>query len=209
MLLYFGLMLGWMRLAERQRSTFSQYKMRGGILFFTWPSMFVLTLGLAPSPGLPCHCSVTEVPLLLPYHPYIYLHQTGCRPSNDFKISFMQIIPLSEGSFTIDGTKNLFHFNTATDDLQQRPVGSLSCGDTICIVTQRYCSNWCRLGFANADGSLQIHQNLMNNGINPMDVTKVLMSHLHKDHSNAVWPIPTSCCTSSFWVFPKCGLLCK
>jgi glyoxylase-like metal-dependent hydrolase (beta-lactamase superfamily II) len=39
------------------------------------------------------------------------------------------------------------------------------------------------LGFHNADGNLQIHQNLIDNDINPLDVTKVLMSHLHKDHA--------------------------
>ena len=100
----------------------------------------------------------------------------------------MQIIPLSEGAFTIDSTKQFIPFNKAQDDLQQRPVGSLlveiqpfaiiTLKDIIVIDTG--------LGFCNADGSLQIHQNLMDNGINPMEVTKVLMSHLHKDHSGGV-----------------------
>ena len=31
-----------------------------------------------------------------------------------------------------------------------------------------------------------LHQNLINNGIDPMEVTKVLMSHLHKDHSGGI-----------------------
>jgi len=35
-------------------------------------------------------------------------------------------------------------------------------------------------------GVLQIHQNLIDNNINPLDVTKVLLSHLHKDHSGGV-----------------------
>jgi glyoxylase-like metal-dependent hydrolase (beta-lactamase superfamily II) len=42
------------------------------------------------------------------------------------------------------------------------------------------------LGFSNSEGVLQIHQNLLNNGINPLEVTKVLMSHLHKDHSGGI-----------------------
>jgi glyoxylase-like metal-dependent hydrolase (beta-lactamase superfamily II) len=42
------------------------------------------------------------------------------------------------------------------------------------------------LGFSNPDGTLQIHQNLLNNGIGPLEVTKVLLSHLHKDHSGGV-----------------------
>ncbi len=100
----------------------------------------------------------------------------------------MKIIPLSEGSFTIDGTKKFIPFNTATDDLQQRPVGSLLVEiQPFCIVTSKdILVIDAGLGFTLADGSLQIHQNLMDNGINPMEVTKVLMSHLHKDHSGGV-----------------------
>ena len=37
----------------------------------------------------------------------------------------MTIVPLSEGSFTIDHTKAFVPFNKSTDDLQQRPTGSL------------------------------------------------------------------------------------
>ena len=37
----------------------------------------------------------------------------------------MKIIPLSEGSFTIDKTKLFVPFDEGTDDLQKRPVGSL------------------------------------------------------------------------------------
>jgi glyoxylase-like metal-dependent hydrolase (beta-lactamase superfamily II) len=42
------------------------------------------------------------------------------------------------------------------------------------------------LGFTNKEGVLQIHQHLMDNGINPSEVTKVLLSHLHKDHAGGV-----------------------
>ena len=41
------------------------------------------------------------------------------------------------------------------------------------------------LGFEQ-DGTLQIHKNLMDNGINPSEVTKVLMTHLHKDHAGGI-----------------------
>ena len=41
------------------------------------------------------------------------------------------------------------------------------------------------LGFSQ-QGELQIHRNLKANGIQPADVTKVLMSHLHKDHAGGV-----------------------
>ena len=100
----------------------------------------------------------------------------------------MKIIPLSEGSFTIDKTKQFIPFDTQKDDLQQRPVGSLLVEiQPFCIVTKNdILVIDTGLGFSNSDGTLQIHQNLMNNGINPMDVTKVLMSHLHKDHSGGI-----------------------
>src|SRR5207302_2425623 len=42
------------------------------------------------------------------------------------------------------------------------------------------------LGFADPDGHLQIHKNLSAHGISASDVTKVLMSHLHKDHSGGM-----------------------
>jgi glyoxylase-like metal-dependent hydrolase (beta-lactamase superfamily II) len=41
------------------------------------------------------------------------------------------------------------------------------------------------LGFEK-NGKPQLHQNLINNGINPRDVTKILLTHLHKDHAGGV-----------------------
>ncbi|MFN8250606.1 MAG: rod shape-determining protein RodA [Ferruginibacter sp.] len=54
MLLYFGLMLRMVLLAERQRSTFSRVYMYCvvGILFFHVALNVCMTLGLAPSPGI-------------------------------------------------------------------------------------------------------------------------------------------------------------
>lgn len=99
----------------------------------------------------------------------------------------MQIIPLSEGAFTIDKTKRFVPFDLEKDDLQQRPTGSLlvevqpfavvTAEDILVIDTG--------LGFSK-DGVLQIHQNLRNAGIEPGSVTKVLMSHLHKDHAGGI-----------------------
>lgn len=99
----------------------------------------------------------------------------------------MKIIPLSEGTFTIDKTKIFVPFDTAVDDLQQRSLGSLlvevqpfaiiTSKDILLIDTG--------LGFSR-NGELQIHYNLKANGIDPASVTKVLMSHLHKDHAGGV-----------------------
>jgi glyoxylase-like metal-dependent hydrolase (beta-lactamase superfamily II) len=100
----------------------------------------------------------------------------------------MKIIPLSEGSFTIDTTKVFVPFNTDKDDLQQRPVGSLlvEIQPFVIITSKDIILIDTGLGFSNSDGTLQIHQNLFDSGIGPMEVTKVLMSHLHKDHSAGV-----------------------
>jgi len=101
----------------------------------------------------------------------------------------MKIIPLSEGAFTIDASKKMVPFNKAKDDLQLRTTGSLlveiqpfaiiTSNDIIVIDTG--------LGFNMPDGTLQIHQNLLNNGIGPLEVTKVLLSHLHKDHAGGIY----------------------
>jgi glyoxylase-like metal-dependent hydrolase (beta-lactamase superfamily II) len=99
----------------------------------------------------------------------------------------MTIIPLSEGAFTIDKTKIFVPFELEQDDLQARPIGSLlvevqpfvviTKNDIILIDTG--------LGFYK-NNQLQIHQNLLSKGISPKKVTKVLMSHLHKDHAGGV-----------------------
>ncbi|MEP7143949.1 MAG: MBL fold metallo-hydrolase [Ferruginibacter sp.] len=100
----------------------------------------------------------------------------------------MKIIPLSEGAFTVDKTKQFIPFDKAADDLQQRPVGSLLVEiQPFCIVTANdIIIIDTGLGFSDTIGVLQIHQNLLSNGINPMEVTKVLLSHLHKDHSGGI-----------------------
>jgi glyoxylase-like metal-dependent hydrolase (beta-lactamase superfamily II) len=100
----------------------------------------------------------------------------------------MKIIPLSEGAFTIDKTKQFIPFDLEKDDLQQRPTGSLlvEIQPFVIITSKDILLLDTGLGFTNPNGRLQLHQNLLNNGIDPSDVTKVLMSHLHKDHSGGI-----------------------
>jgi glyoxylase-like metal-dependent hydrolase (beta-lactamase superfamily II) len=99
----------------------------------------------------------------------------------------MQIIPLSEGAFTIDKSKRFIPFDLEKDDLQERPTGSLLVEvQPFCVVTaEDILIIDTGLGFTR-DGVLQIHQNLRNAGIDPANVTKVLMSHLHKDHAGGI-----------------------
>ena len=99
----------------------------------------------------------------------------------------MKIIPLSEGAFTVDKSKLFEPFDKSKDDLQERNTGSLlvevqpfavvTNEDVIVLDTG--------LGFEQ-NGVPQIHHNLMNAGINPGEVTKVFMSHLHKDHAGGI-----------------------
>jgi glyoxylase-like metal-dependent hydrolase (beta-lactamase superfamily II) len=42
------------------------------------------------------------------------------------------------------------------------------------------------LGFTDENGQLQIHKNLASHGINATDITKVLLTHLHKDHTGGI-----------------------
>lgn len=100
----------------------------------------------------------------------------------------MKIIPLSEGSFTIDKTKVFIPFDDNQHDIQERTKGSLlvEVQPFLVITDHDVLLLDAGLGFKSETGVLQIHQNLMDNGINPSEVTKVLMSHLHKDHSGGV-----------------------
>lgn len=100
----------------------------------------------------------------------------------------MQIIPLSEGSFTIDKTKVFVPFDTEKEILNNRPIGSLlveiqpflviTDKDIILIDTG--------LGYNLPNGKPQLYHTLEQAGYNPSQVTKVLMSHLHKDHAGGI-----------------------
>lgn len=99
----------------------------------------------------------------------------------------MQIIPLSEGAFTIDKTKRFVPFDLDKDDLQQRPSGSLlvEIQPFAVVTTEDILVIDTGLGFSH-QGVPQIHENLHKAGIDPANVTKVLMSHLHKDHAGGL-----------------------
>ncbi len=99
----------------------------------------------------------------------------------------MKIIPLSEGSFTIDKTKIFIPFNLNNDELQNRSTGSLlvEVQPFVIITSKDILLIDTGLGFRK-NNELQIHQNLKANGIQPEQITKVLISHLHKDHAGGI-----------------------
>lgn len=98
------------------------------------------------------------------------------------------IFPLSEGSFTIGYDKVFVPFDTENEQLSDRPTGSLLVevqpfliqlpGDLLLLDTG--------LGFSNAQGIMQLHENIRRHGFEPEQVTKVLVSHLHKDHAGGL-----------------------
>lgn len=99
-----------------------------------------------------------------------------------------KVFPLSEGVFTVGHDKQFVPFSIESDELTDRPTGSLlveilpflvvTKKDLVLLDTG--------LGFANEDGTLQIHANLRKIGYEPGQVTKVLLSHLHKDHAGGI-----------------------
>ncbi|RXK83503.1 MBL fold metallo-hydrolase [Filimonas effusa] len=99
----------------------------------------------------------------------------------------MKVIPLSEGSFTVDKTKVLVPFNMDTDDIQNRAAGSLlvEVQPFVVITEKDILLLDAGLGFS-VEGELQLIRNLRENGIEPAQITKVLMTHLHKDHAGGV-----------------------
>lgn len=100
----------------------------------------------------------------------------------------MTILPLSEGSFTIDATKVFVPFDKDTDDLQQRPTGSLlvEVQPFLVISGRHHILLDTGLGFTLPDGEMQIMANLRKYGVDATDITHVLLSHLHRDHAGGV-----------------------
>jgi len=100
----------------------------------------------------------------------------------------MKIIPLSEGTFTIDKTKLFVPFDEEKHELQERPVGSLlvEVQPFVVITEKDVLLLDTGLGFTNKNGVLQIHQNMIDAGIEPTSISKVLLTHLHKDHAGGV-----------------------
>ena len=100
----------------------------------------------------------------------------------------MQIIPLSEGSFTIDKSKVFVPFDTQNEVLNSRPIGSLlvEIQPFVVITSKDIILIDTGLGYNLPDGTPQLHNNLLKHGINPSQITKVLMSHLHKDHAGGI-----------------------
>jgi glyoxylase-like metal-dependent hydrolase (beta-lactamase superfamily II) len=99
----------------------------------------------------------------------------------------MQIFPLGEGSYSVDATKKFIPFDPQTDNPKDRPASLfihvnpflVKTADGLVLLDTG-------LGFKNTNNELLLHQHIRNAGFEPDDVTLVLMSHLHYDHSGGL-----------------------
>jgi glyoxylase-like metal-dependent hydrolase (beta-lactamase superfamily II) len=99
----------------------------------------------------------------------------------------MKIFALGEGSYSVDATKKFIPFNPETDSAKDRPASLfihvnpfLVKTDTDLILLDT------GLGYKDTRDELFIHQHIRNAGFEPDDVTLVIMSHLHYDHSGGL-----------------------
>lgn len=99
----------------------------------------------------------------------------------------MKAFPLYEGTYSVDQSKKFIPFDPAVHSRSERP-GSLfisvqpfliDTGKELVLLDSG-------LGFTNQQDELILHQNIRNQGYDPADVSKVLMSHLHVDHSSGM-----------------------
>lgn len=99
----------------------------------------------------------------------------------------MKIIPLSEGAFSVDKSKLFVPFELGMDNMQSRPEGSLlvEIQPFVLVTSKDVLLLDTGLGFVKK-GQLQIYQNLEANQLDYLKVTKVLLTHLHKDHGGGI-----------------------
>jgi glyoxylase-like metal-dependent hydrolase (beta-lactamase superfamily II) len=99
----------------------------------------------------------------------------------------MKIFALGEGSYSVDATKKFIPFDPLTDNPKDRPASLFihvnpflvqTAHDLILLDTG--------LGYKDTRDELIIHQHIRNTGFEPDEVTLVIMSHLHYDHSGGL-----------------------
>ena len=99
----------------------------------------------------------------------------------------MQIHPLKEGSYSVDASKKFIPFNPEVDNPKDRPASLFIHVNPFLVETDTDLLLLdAGLGFKADDGELWLHKHIRSAGFNPEDVTQVLMSHLHYDHSGGL-----------------------
>ena len=99
----------------------------------------------------------------------------------------MKIHALGEGSFSVDLSKKFVPFNPLTDHPQDRKGSIFIHVQPFLLKTEQDLILMdAGLGFKNPNGELMLHDNIRQAGFEPEEVTLVLMSHLHNDHTGGL-----------------------
>ncbi|MBB2149696.1 MBL fold metallo-hydrolase [Pedobacter gandavensis] len=99
----------------------------------------------------------------------------------------MQVFTLFEGTYSVDATKKFLPFNPAVDQPKDRPASLfINVQPFLVKMEDQLILLDTGLGYSNEKGELILHENIKKAGFNPEDVTMVLMSHLHFDHSGGM-----------------------
>lgn len=99
----------------------------------------------------------------------------------------MTVKALYEGSYSVDVSKKFIPFDSSIHQAKDRPASLFIFVQPFLIKTENdLILIDTGLGFNNEDGSFLLHENIKKAGFNPDDVSLVLMSHLHYDHSGGL-----------------------
>jgi glyoxylase-like metal-dependent hydrolase (beta-lactamase superfamily II) len=99
----------------------------------------------------------------------------------------MEIYALGEGSYSVDATKKFIPFNPEIDNPKDRPASIFIHVSPFLVKTSSDLILFdTGLGYQNTSGELIIHQHIREAGFEPEEVSLVLMSHLHYDHSGGL-----------------------
>ncbi|MBK0381551.1 MBL fold metallo-hydrolase [Pedobacter sp. SD-b] len=99
----------------------------------------------------------------------------------------MKVTALHEGSYSVDVSKKFIPFDPLVDKASDRPASLFIFIQPFLVETKEDLILLdTGLGYNDEKGASILHQNIINAGYQPSDVTKVLMSHLHYDHSGGM-----------------------
>jgi glyoxylase-like metal-dependent hydrolase (beta-lactamase superfamily II) len=99
----------------------------------------------------------------------------------------MNVFPLAEGTYSVDLSKTFIPFDPGINRMSDRPASLvvdivpflIATKNELVVVDPG-------LGFLNAHGTPVIHEAIRKTGFQPGEVTLVLLSHLHKDHTGGL-----------------------
>lgn len=106
----------------------------------------------------------------------------------------MKIIPLKEGNFIADKLKN---FTILEENPEARGI-KMSIQPFLIITKNDYILIDVGIGWKNKAGKLIIIEILEKENIHPDQITKILLSHLHKDHINGTLLKKENCFEPTF-----------